>query len=124
MFKLYLGAGLVLAILLSCAGLMAGYQSALNAAFARGHAAGIAQISIQIQQQLDAVQNASAALVADANQKVTSLEQNRAQLQTRLDAVNMAGRKASAQHRACLDSGLMRALNRIGANSTASGGGP
>jgi hypothetical protein len=124
MFRFYLIGAALLGLVSACAGLIMAYQFALDTAYARGQAAGRAQINGEIQHELDVERNASAEVTAEANRKVSSLEQERARLQVDLDAAAEAGRNSRISDRACLDAGLMRALNRIGFSPAGSGASP
>lgn len=67
-------------------------------------------------------------MVADANHRVSLLEQDRAQLENQYgelkDALNAKIDANVKSSDACLDSGIVHLLNAIGASSSAQGGRP
>ncbi len=134
MLKIYLFMGLLATLgAMGLAG-TAAYRASAATTFSRGYAAGAADLTAKLNRQLDQERIASAAVVADANHRVSLLEQDRAQLENQYgelkDALNAkidANGKIDANSKssdACLDSGIVHLLNAIGASSSAQGGRP
>ncbi len=128
MLRLYFLGGLLITLLAMGLGGFSAYRSSVETAFKRGHAAGVADLTLQLDQQWEAERKASAALVADANHQVSLLEQDRADLEIQYDRLKNAiiakiipsgGRTHS-----CLDTRFVRLLNTIGTRSPGTGRSP
>ena len=128
MLRLYFLGALLVALGSLALGGFSAYHASVETAFKRGHAAGVAELTLQLDQKWEAERKASAALVADANHQVSLLEQDRADLELQYDGLkNAISAKIvpnSGGNHSCLDARLVRLLNDIGTRAPGSGGSP
>lgn len=117
MTRIYLLGSLLLALALAASGLVYAYQSAMETAFRRGHAAGAAETGLQLARQWDEERRASAGILANANRQVSRLEQDRAEMETRYAKLSDAAPVARGTPHACLDARLVQLLNAVGAGA-------
>jgi septal ring factor EnvC (AmiA/AmiB activator) len=125
MWRLWLGSGLVLAVLaLFLAGLLV-FKSALAQARNQGYTAGAVEVRAAIDAEIKAQRARTDTALAESNRRVAQLSAERDKMQDDLDVFDQRLDHAAGNVSGkCLDAGVVRALDRIGRGTGGSGAGP
>ncbi len=100
------------------------FHATLNEAFARGEAAGRAEILAWSRAEFDRREADAQAALAQSNRDVAALEAGRERLQEQLDVLASTISRSASSGSICLDPDIVRALAAIGRQPAHSGSRP